>query len=396
MIRSGIILLIVLLGSLFSSATRFRGLKSLMTVSSKPCHQTIPIKRKNILILMSDTGGGHRSSGISIEEGLERAYPGEFNVSTLDIFTAHAPFPFSKLVPLYQTVGNYPLVWGSAYYVGLLSPVKKITEWAMRVSCLDRFQNAVSAYQPDLVISVHPLCNHVPMDVVRAINSKTTCGPIRFLTVVTDLGGAHTMWFNPQVDRCIVPSEAIKSIALKCGLSSERVVTRGLPIRSAFFSRTGGPKSLLETLLQNVPCKSSLTMSKDQLRQRLGLKENAIIVLLMSGGNGVGSIKELIVSIAEQLAEAGHSTERAAIRHPQIQLVVICGSNAKLQQEIFNLRLPTNALDVIAKGYIPNVHEFMQAADLLVTKAGPGTIIEAVACGLPMVISSYLPGQVAH
>ena len=35
------------------------------------------------------------------------------------------------------------------------------------------------------------------------------------------------------------------------------------------------------------------------------------------------------------------------------------------------------------------------AADVLVTKAGPGTIAEAAAVGLPVMVTSFLPGQEA-
>ncbi len=41
--------------------------------------------------------------------------------------------------------------------------------------------------------------------------------------------------------------------------------------------------------------------------------------------------------------------------------------------------------------FVENVHEFMQAADLVVTKAGPGTVAEALACGASVCISGHLP-----
>ena len=44
-------------------------------------------------------------------------------------------------------------------------------------------------------------------------------------------------------------------------------------------------------------------------------------------------------------------------------------------------------------GFVENMPVWMSAADCLVTKAGPGTIAEALACGLPMVLSDFVPGQ---
>jgi 1,2-diacylglycerol 3-beta-galactosyltransferase len=37
--------------------------------------------------------------------------------------------------------------------------------------------------------------------------------------------------------------------------------------------------------------------------------------------------------------------------------------------------------------------DWMRASDVVVTKAGPGTIAEALCCGLPLLLVWYLPGQ---
>jgi 1,2-diacylglycerol 3-beta-galactosyltransferase len=44
-------------------------------------------------------------------------------------------------------------------------------------------------------------------------------------------------------------------------------------------------------------------------------------------------------------------------------------------------------------GFVKEMPDFMQASDILVTKAGPGTISEAFNAGLPMILYSRLPGQ---
>lgn len=50
-------------------------------------------------------------------------------------------------------------------------------------------------------------------------------------------------------------------------------------------------------------------------------------------------------------------------------------------------------IEVIVYGFVQNVDQLMGASDLLVTKAGPGTIAEAMILGLPLVLSTFLPGQ---
>lgn len=56
----------------------------------------------NMLILMSDTGGGHRASAQALEAALEEMYPGRIAVTMVDIFTEHSRWPYSHSVPAYQ------------------------------------------------------------------------------------------------------------------------------------------------------------------------------------------------------------------------------------------------------------------------------------------------------
>ena len=56
-----------------------------------------------------------------------------------------------------------------------------------------------------------------------------------FVTVVTDLGGAHPSWFNGGVDRCFVPSDVLRVAALDRNVDSSRIVQYGLLIQRGFW-----------------------------------------------------------------------------------------------------------------------------------------------------------------
>jgi hypothetical protein len=47
-------------------------------------------------------------------------------------------------------------------------------------------------YQPDVIISVHPLMQHVPLRILR---SKGLLDKIPFTTVITDLSTCHPTWY---------------------------------------------------------------------------------------------------------------------------------------------------------------------------------------------------------
>ena len=118
--------------------------------------------------------------------------------------------------------------------------------------------------------------------------------------------------------------------------------------------------------------------SKQALQRKLGLKSDLPVVLLTGGGEG-----------AMGLRAAVHAISHARL---QVQLLIIAGRNKRLYVELQRLR---SSLHVPAKvfGFVQNMQEMMHASDVIVTKAGPGTICEALACNLPIILSGYVPGQ---
>jgi UDP-N-acetylglucosamine:LPS N-acetylglucosamine transferase len=54
---------------------------------------------------------------------------------------------------------------------------------------------------------------------------------------------------------------------------------------------------------------------------------------------------------------------------------------------------PQGKVAVVGLGFVTKMAEYMVAADILVSKAGPGTISEAAALSLPVMLTSFLPGQ---
>ncbi|KAK1312962.1 hypothetical protein QJS10_CPA06g01788 [Acorus calamus] len=86
-------------------------------------------------------------------------------------------------------------------------------------------------YQPDIIISVHPLMQHVPLRILRA---KGLLKKIVFTTVITDLSTCHPTWFHKLVTRCYFPSAEVAKRASKAGLKPSQIKVYGLPVRPSF------------------------------------------------------------------------------------------------------------------------------------------------------------------
>ena len=353
--------------------------------------------KKRITILMSDTGGGHRASAQALDQALQEQFPGKFECTITDIWTEYGAPPFNTFVPAYRFIAKHPLIWRAFYIYGNFPPSKWFTEWWSWKLCYEPFKKAINASKPDLVVSVHPLCQKIPLSVVGKLNAerekianqtKVPAVKIPFITVVTDLGGAHSTWFDTRADLTFVPSLVIKRTAIKNKLDKNKIIMRGLPVRPMFWKPAD---------------------DKNVIRKKLGLFKNIKTVLFMGGGDGVGGMKPITYKLVHRLSKMKKSDDIFYKRYEPTekekekdlntddyalsQVVVICGHNTKLYDEINSKKWPKN-VKVVAKKFVQNIDEYMGAADCLITKAGPGTIAEAMIRGLPIILSSFLPGQV--
>jgi hypothetical protein len=76
-----------------------------------------------------------------------------------------------------------------------------------------------------------------------------------------------------------------------------------------------------------------------------------------------------------------------------VDVVVICGRNRSLRRRVGRLAERTGDGRLTAQGFVGNMADWLRCADIVVGKAGPGTIAEATCCGAPLVLTSFVPGQ---
>jgi 1,2-diacylglycerol 3-beta-galactosyltransferase len=313
-----------------------------------------------ILILMSDTGGGHRATAQAIRDTFHERYPRQFQVDMVDLWIKHTPPPLNQVPKAYRfLIDDVPWLYRFIYEVGQKPEViDPLMDVAARF--LQPFVGrAIDEHDPDLIVSVHPLMQAIPLEVLARM--KRT---IPFVTVVTDWITIPPVWFHPDAALCLVPSQEAHDLGVRAGLRPERLRVLGLPIRPA-FARKPRPRALL--------------------RQELGMMLDPPAALIVSGGEGMGRVGQIAQAVSTRLASDGWDNRR-----PAGQLVVICGRNRELQQVLSARFWPVPTL---IKGFVEEMWDWMAACDCIITKAGPGTIAEALALGLPILLSGYIPGQ---
>jgi 1,2-diacylglycerol 3-beta-galactosyltransferase len=309
-----------------------------------------------LLFLIADTGGGHRAAATAVERQLDAARPGGFEIAILDPFTSAKPKVIGGTAGLYGPITRHARwLWGGLYHGTNSRTAVALLETTVLRSVTTAVAGAIERIDPACVVSFHPLLNHIS---VRAVQSRARRIPV--ITVITDLVDIHVAWECPDVDAVVVPSPGGLDHCRRAGIPASRCYDFGLAVDRRFTDLPSDPAGIAA------------------IRERLGLRADAFVVLVCGGADGSGGLVKHARAIA-----AGPS---------DVDVVVICGRNQRARSALAGLH--TNAgRPVRVLGYVTNMAEWMRASDVVVSKAGPGTIAEALCCGLPLLLVWYLPGQ---
>ncbi len=213
-----------------------------------------------------------------------------------------------------------------------------------------RLRQIIAQHRPDVIISVQP---HLTQLLARM--KETSLKSLPLIAVVTDLVEAPHTCFHPAVDLCLVATEETRRQAHTLGLTQDQVAVIGLPIAQAFNGGDPAPPPPWG---------------------RLG----GGVVLLMGGSQGYGGPMT-------QIAQAIDS--RLPI---SAQLIIVTGQNQPLKRKLLAMtwRRPVTVL-----GFVGDMASLLATADVLITKAGPSSLAEAFAVGLPTILFGHFPGPEA-
>ena len=316
-----------------------------MKTSSKPS------AGNGILILHATAGAGHTRAAQAVAAALKLR--GEA-CSVVDILDC-TPALFRRMyVKSYiDLVQKAPELWG--YLYDRTDVVRPATSKRVRTRLAFNqlnslpFRKLLKEARAEAIVCTHFLPLELLSDLKRRGKIDT---PVH--AVVTDVS-PHALWVYPHIDCYHVATRAAARELARKGFPAERVRVTGIPVDPVFAERTPAGEA----------------------RAALGLPEKPT-VLLLSGGFGVGPMVEALESFRESRAE--------------ISLVVVAGKNAELEKRCRALAagLP---VPVTVCGFVNNMHAWMDAADLIVTKPGGLTTTEILAKGKPMALVAPIPGQ---
>lgn len=280
---------------------------------------------------------------------LHRRFPGRFQIELVDPFAIEGHPLAGRVTALYGPLTRRaPAVWGALYHVTNWRPMVGAVQETIGRGLRPRIRQLLTP-APALVVSFHPMLNHVASDVLPP--------GVQLVTVITDWVSFHEAWTDRRASLVVCPSQAAYALCRQRGIAAERLAVAGLPIHPRFADA-----------IDRFPTRASA-------RAHLKLRPHAPTILLVGGGDGTEPLRRYARALAGLPID--------------LQVLAVCGRNDRLAERIRQ----DNHVGVRVYGFVHNMPELMLASELLVTRAGPGMIAEGLACGCPLLLTGYLPGQ---
>ncbi len=314
------------------------------------------MKPPYFLILSASGGAGHLRAAAALNQAASVFHPPlKFrNEDCLD-FTTKA---FKKLYSesYLALVNKAPELWGYLYSKAEAKPYSK--KGLLQIFDDINYKSYLKFLkeeQPDAILCTHFLP-------YLSLSTKMRHGGVLapVFAVTTDFD-AHQYWVDPVVDRYYVHSEESAWQLRSKGVLAEKIRIKGIPVLPQFGRRE----------------------SATEVRRRIGLPHDRLTILMVWGGFGVGKAEEMVLEVLAMLQ---------IFPDQSFTLIAVCGKNEKLLQRLSAGSPPANVVTRIL-GFVDNLHELMNASDILVSKAGGLTSAEAMAMGIPMLVVDPIPGQ---
>jgi 1,2-diacylglycerol 3-beta-galactosyltransferase len=305
-----------------------------------------------VLLFTIDAGGGHRAAARALVAAAdETASPVRFRVENFQELLL--PLDVLKRLTGVSLESAYNLILKHRASA-LMVPLLRVMHAAIRVRRRTLVRTLVEWLQkqehPEAVVSVFPNFNGVLQDAVRE-----AIPGVPLVVVLTDLADfPKRFWIEPGLDRVVVGTPEAAAQAVSLGVEPARVSQVSGMILNPRFYKSGGPDV------------------RERVRLELGLAAPDFAVMLLFGGKGSPEL----VPLAERLLREDR----------ELRVIAVCGDNPPLYQSLAPLDAASGGR-LRRFGFTDRVAELLAAADLLVTKPGPGSLSEAFQLRVPVVVT---------
>ena len=290
---------------------------------------------------------GHQRAADAVRESISLLSP-SWETEGVDAFSYVYPHIGKMVSKSYLDVLRYtPKIWNYIYdNPDVVTATQEIRE-VLNLISWPKLKGLYKKQSPQAIV-----CTQAAPCSVFASEKRKGKVTVPLVAIVTDFA-VHSYWVYDTVDLYCVASEDTRRELIRRGVSASKIAVTGIPISPAFLQK----------------------QTKEAARAKLELDPNKSTVLVMGGSQGMGPLLETL----DQL----HALPA--------QFIVSAGVNKNLLKQLQKRWGRDRRVKIF--GYSDAINTFMDAADLLVTKPGGLTSSEAMAKGVPMIVTNPIPGQ---
>ena len=298
-----------------------------------------------ILMLSANTGEGHNATARAIMEVYEsRQIPCQLEDALAFLSPSFSKFICNWHVRLYRH-GPKLFDWGYRFAEYTSDPDEFNFIYELLALGAKKMRDWILERDFDAIICTHSFAGAMLTEIRRNWGLEIPC-----YFVATDYT-CHPLVEQCQLDGYFIPTKDQQGEFEVAGIPEGLLIPVGIPVRQAFYKK----------------------MPKEEARQKLGLDADSTYVLLMCGSMGCGPIEKTARDLVEKLPE-------------DTKVIAVCGSNTTLLESMQKLQMPR----LTALGFTPNMDEYMDAVDLMITKPGGLSSTEGANKGLPMVFFNLI------
>lgn len=306
-----------------------------------------------ILIISSDTGGGHKSAAAAIVAGVQNFWGGDSYAVRVVRAVEESGHISARMVACYNWVLRHRQHW-MKYVYWFVNRFRPDSRGPMYRRSLKYIRKLFEQWCPHVVVSVHPLTQHA---FARVLKELGLAGKIPLVTVVTDpCYGFWKGWACDDVTLYLVASEDARRQLIDYGVQPERIKVSGMPVHPKF----------------ELPDERAAQAA----RRELGLDPQKFTVFVNAGWVGGGNIPQIFRELVRGELD--------------VQAIFLAGRNEELRSEAESIAASAK-FPVKVIGYSEQVEQLMQAANVMVSKLGGLTTFEALACRVPIIADTTTP-----
>ncbi|MFH0806801.1 MAG: glycosyltransferase [Elusimicrobiota bacterium] len=310
---------------------------------------------KKVLLLTASYGTGHGTASKFVQKSLNELFKDEIETKIVDFLKVNSK---EGRIHIFEKIYNWtmekPHVWDFIFDISN----GQLAHFYFTNIFPKFFKNMFDIFdaeKPDLCVTSHPYWNFI-IDLYNKTRKNSKEKALRYICIVTDSTEIHRTWVSENtMNYMVCDSESKELMINKYKVPAEKIRITGFPVNPDL----GKP------------------LDRDAFLRSLELNPKMLTLLFVVG---LGDVKKFI-RIIEYLAGS---------KSKNFQVIIITGKYKVIYDELAKKTFehPTKVI-----GWTDKMPDFIRSCDLVISKCGGAIVMETLACGKPIFIPVFTPGQ---